>query len=74
MSKAISKSNLELSKYTPKWRKFKLIRKRSQQLSEREVLQSEKLLKIRAKVDINDDGVVTISAADEEIRKKDKNG
>ena len=71
MSKAISKSNLELSKYLLKWRKFKLIRKRSQQLSEKGGATIREIVETSgAKVDINDDGVVTISAADEEIRNK----
>ena len=71
MSKAISKSNLELSKYTPKMEKIKVDKKEIAAIigkggaTIREIVETS-----GAKVDINDDGVVTISAADEEIRNK----
>ena len=71
MSKAISKSNLELSKYTPKMEKIQVDKKEIAAIigkggaTIREIVETS-----GAKVDINDDGVVTISAADEEIRNK----
>ena len=45
MSKAISKSNLELSKYTPKMEKIQVDKKEIAAIIGKEVLQSEKLLK-----------------------------
>ncbi len=71
MSKAISKSNSELSKYTPKMEKIQVDKKDIAAIigkggaTIREIVETS-----GAKVDINDDGVVTISAADEEIRNK----
>ena len=71
MSKAISKSNLELSKYTPKMEKIQVDKKEIAAIigkggaTIREIVETS-----GAKVDINDEGVVTISAADEEIRNK----
>ena len=71
MSKAISKSNLELSKYTPKMEKIQVDKKEIAAIigkggaTIREIVETS-----GAKVDINDEGVVTISAADEEIRRK----
>ena len=71
MSKAISKSNLELSKYTPKMEKIQVDKEEIAAIigkggaTIREIVETS-----GAKVDINDDGVVTISAADEEIRNK----
>ncbi len=71
MSKAISKSNLELSKYTPKMEKIQVDKKEIAAIigkggaTIREIVETS-----GAKVDINDDGVVTISAADETIRNK----
>ncbi len=71
MSKAISKSNSELSKYTPKMEKIQVDKKEIAAIigkggaTIREIVETS-----GAKVDINDEGVVTISAADEEIRNK----
>ena len=71
MSKAISKSNPELSKYTPKMEKIQVEKKEIAAIigkggaTIREIVETS-----GAKVDINDDGVVTISAADEETRNK----
>ena len=65
MSKAISKSNSELSKYTPKMEKIQVDKKEIAAATIREIVETS-----GAKVDINDDGVVTISAADEELRNK----
>ena len=71
MSKAISKSNSELSKYTPKMEKIQVEKKEIAAIigkggaTIREIVETS-----GAKVDINDDGIVTISAADEETRNK----
>ncbi len=71
MSKAISKSNSELSKYTPKMEKIQVEKKEIASIigkggaTIREIVETS-----GAKVDINDDGIVTISAADEETRNK----
>ena len=71
MSKAISKSNTELSKYTPKMEKIQVDKKEIAAIigkggaTIREIVE-----KSGAKVDINDDGIVTVSAPDEETRSK----
>ena len=70
MSKAISKSNTELSKYTPKMEKIQVDKKEIAAIIGKGGATIRIVEKSGAKVDINDDGIVTVSAPDEETRSK----
>ena len=71
MNKAISKSNSELSDYTPKMEKVQVDKKDIAAVIGKGGATIREIVEFSgAKVDINDEGVVTVSAPDEESRNK----
>ena len=71
MNKAISKSNSEVSEYTPKMEKVQVDKKDIAAVIGKGGATIREIVELSgAKVDINDEGVVTVSAPDEESRNK----
>jgi polyribonucleotide nucleotidyltransferase len=71
MNKAISKSNSEVSEYTPKMEKVQVDKKDIAAVIGKGGATIREIVELSgAKVDINDEGVVTVSAPDEESRIK----
>ena len=71
MNKAISKSNSEVSQYTPKMEKIEVDKKDIAAVIGKGGATIREIVEVSgAKVDINDEGVVTVSAPDEESRNK----
>jgi polyribonucleotide nucleotidyltransferase len=71
MNKAISKSNGEVSEYTPKMEKVQVDKKDIAAVIGKGGATIREIVELSgAKVDINDEGVVTVSAPDEESRNK----
>ena len=71
MNKAISKSNSEVSEFTPKMEKVQVDKKDIAAVIGKGGATIREIVELSgAKVDINDEGVVTVSAPDEESRNK----
>jgi len=71
MNKAISKSNAEVSEYTPKMEKIEVDKKDIAAVIGKGGATIREIVELSgAKVDINDEGIVTVSAPDEESRNK----
>ena len=71
MNKTISKSNVELSQYTPKMEKVKVDKKDIAAVIGKGGATIREIVELSgAKVDIDDEGTVTVSAPDEESRNK----
>ena len=71
MNQAISKSNSEVSEYTPKMEKVQVDKKDIAAVIGKGGATIREIVELSgAKVDINDEGVVTVSAPDEESRNK----
>ena len=71
MNKAITKSNSELSEYTPKMEKVKVDKKDIAAVIGKGGATIREIVELSgAKVDIDDEGTVTVSAPDEESRNK----
>ncbi len=71
MNKAISKSNSEVSEYTPKMEKVQVDKKDIAAVIGKGGATIREIVELSgAKVDINDEGVVTVSAPDQESRNK----
>jgi polyribonucleotide nucleotidyltransferase len=71
MNKAITKSNTELSEYTPKMEKVKVDKKDIAAVIGKGGATIREIVELSgAKVDIDDEGTVTVSAPDEESRNK----
>ena len=71
MNKAISKSNAEVSEYTPKMEKIEVDKKDIATVIGKGGATIREIVELSgAKVDINDEGIVTVSAPDEESRNK----
>src|SRR6056300_8183 len=71
MSKSLSKSNSEVSEYTPKMEKVQVDKKDIAAVIGKGGATIREIVELSgAKVDINDEGVVTVSAPDEESRNK----
>ena len=71
MNKVISKSNSEVSEYTPKMEKVQVDKKDIAAVIGKGGATIREIVELSgAKVDINDEGVVTVSAPDEESRNK----
>ena len=71
MNKAISKSNAEVSEYTPKMEKIEVDKKDIAAVIGKGGATIREIVELSgAKVDINDEGIITVSAPDEESRNK----
>ena len=71
MNKSISKSNAEVSEYTPKMEKIQVDKKDIAAVIGKGGATIREIVEFSgAKVDINDEGIVTVSAPDEESRNK----
>ena len=71
MNKALAKSRDEVGKHTPKMEKISVDKKDIATVIGKGGATIREIVELSgAKVDINDDGVVTVAAPDEESRKK----